>query len=450
MKSYFATKMLALGGVMLALLFALNMIQGVVNDRQLNRSRAIASVGSPQTLVGPLLALSCVERWDEQVKAGNETKTVERDEVVRVLSQPESLVMKSGVDIDPRARGLHRVNAYGLKMQMSGRWSHLDSLKVKPHRKNGRLSCDAPVLMLAVTDSNGIRTANVKLNGQTVSLKAGTTHSHYPRGVHAALPPSLREGATAITADIDLELFGVEALSIVPVAEVTQLQMQSNWRHPSFAGNFLPADRRVDAQGFDASWRVSALASSVGETLRQGGTNCRADAEEGMEKGGDCLETIKISFVDPINPYSLSDRAVKYGLLFVILTFAAVGLFEVMQRLRVHPIQYFLVGSALSIFFLLLLSLSEHMAFNLAYLVAAGACVLLLGYYGVYMLRGFRRGLPFGLGIAVLYGLLFVLLQLEQTALIVGALALFAALAAVMYFTRKVDWYRLMNGEASA
>jgi len=301
-----------------------------------------------------------------------------------------------------------------------------------------------------VTDSNGIRTANVKLNGQTVNLKAGTTHSHYPRGVHATLPPSLREGATAITADVDLELFGVEALSIVPVAEMTQLQMQSNWRHPSFGGNFLPADRRVDAQGFDASWRVSALASSVGESLRQGRANCRADADEGMEKGGDCLETIKISFVDPINPYSLSDRAIKYGLLFVILTFAAVGLFEVMQRLRVHPIQYFLVGSALSIFFLLLLSLSEHMAFNLAYLVAAGACVLLLGYYGVYMLRGFRRGLPFGLGIAVLYGLLFVLLQLEQTALIVGALALFAALAAAMYFTRKVDWYRLMSGEASA
>ena len=165
-----------------------------------------------------------------------------------------------------------------------------------------------------------------------------------------------------------------------------------------------------------------------------------------LRKNQVCLQ---ISFIDPVNPYSLSDRATKYGLLFVVLTFVAVGLFELMNRLRVHPIQYFLVGSAISIFFLLLVSLSEHLGFNESYAAAATACVLLLTYYASYMLGGLRRGVPFGLGVGLLYGLLFVLLQLEQTALVVGAIALFVVLALVMALTRKIDWYRLSFADAS-
>lgn len=449
MKSYFAMKMAALGVVIIVLMVALNMIQGVVSDRQLHRNKAIASVGSQQTITGPIIYATCIESWDEQVKEAAEIKTVERRKEFGMTSLPESLVMKSGAEIEQRARGLHRVNAFSLKVQMAAKWSSLDSLKAAAQKKNSRLACSAPVLMLAVTDSNGIRTANVKLNGQAMNLRAGTTHPTYIRGVHGTLPENVRQASEPLTVDFDLELFGVDALSIIPLAETTQVQLSSNWRHPSFGGNFLPADRHITAQGFDATWRISSLASSVGESLRKGLATCRADADDGMDKGGNCLETIKVSFIDPVNPYTLSDRATKYGLLFVILTFAAVGLFEVMQQLRVHPVQYFFVGSSISIFFLLLLSLSEHMAFNLAYLVAAGACVSLLAYYGCYMLRGLWRGLPFGLGVTVLYGLLFVLLQLEQTALVVGAIALFAALAAVMFFTRKVDWYRLMASEAS-
>src|SRR5690606_18221898 len=140
---------------------------------------------------------------------------------------------------------------------------------------------------------------------------------------------------------------------------------------------------------------------------------------------------------------SLSDRAIKYGVLFIALTFLAVGLFEAMKKLRVHPVQYLLVGSALCSFFLLLVSLSEHLSFGVSYAVAASACVLLLGYYASHILGGLARGIPLAAGIAVLYGLLFVLLQLEQTALVVGSIALFLVLAAVMVLTRKVNWYGL-------
>ena len=157
----------------------------------------------------------------------------------------------------------------------------------------------------------------------------------------------------------------------------------------------------------------------------------------------ECADSFSVAFIDPVNPYSLSDRATKYGVLFIALTFVAVGLFELMLRLRVHPVQYLLVGSALCSFFLLLLSLSEHLPFGMAYAVAATACVLLLGYYASHMLGSLRRGLPFGAGMALLYGLLYVLLQLEQTALVVGSIALFAVLALVMVLTRRVNWYGL-------
>ena len=159
-----------------------------------------------------------------------------------------------------------------------------------------------------------------------------------------------------------------------------------------------------------------------------------------------CAETLQVGFVDPVNPYSLSDRATKYGLLFIALTFLVVGLFELIHKLRVHPVQYFLVGCALSIFFLLLVSLSEHLNFALAYAVAAAGCVSLLAFYASHMLGGLKRGIPFGAGAALLYGLLYVLLQLEQTALVVGSIALFVILALVMALTRKFDWYQMGAG----
>ena len=147
--------------------------------------------------------------------------------------------------------------------------------------------------------------------------------------------------------------------------------------------------------------------------------------------------------MDPVSPYVLSDRATKYGLLFIALTFVGVGALEVLRRLRVHPIQYLLVGSALAIFFLLLVSLSEHVPFAVAYLAAAAACTALLTFYGAFVLRGSRAGAAFGAAIGGLFGALYALLQLEQTALLLGSILLFAVLAAVMVATRRIDWYGL-------
>jgi inner membrane protein len=169
------------------------------------------------------------------------------------------------------------------------------------------------------------------------------------------------------------------------------------------------------------------------------------EPSEAAAQAAHCIETFGVDFVDVVNPYVLSDRATKYGLLFITLTFVGVILVEVLHRLRVHPIQYLLVGLALTIFFLLLVSLSEHMAFLQAYAVAAVACTSLLTFYASHILGGWGRGLAFGSATSMLYGTLYALLQMEQSSLVLGSIMLFVVLAIVMVLTRRIDWYALIQ-----
>lgn len=436
-------KFVALALVLVALLLALVKISDVVQDRQTYRQLAIQSVvkslAGPQTLTGPLIHMACTEEWD--VKSGTGVQTDKREFVL--VSAPATLSIRGGSKLEARGRGLHVSQAFSLKAQLVAQWADTEALTPVAQHAGSRMSCGQPLLMMAVSDARGIRHASIKLGGQALTLKPGTFYGKHPRGVHAALPPGLVRSAP-LQAELELELVGTESLSVVPLGGDTSVQLSSNWPHPSFGGRFLPIDHKVTDRGFEASWRVSSFASTAQQDvtaadIAQRKASC-ATGGEGQDNPS-CVEAFSVTFVDPSNTYALSDKATKYGLLFIGLTFLAVGLFEFMKSLRVHPIQYLLVGAAMSMFFLLLVSLSEHMPFEWAYAAASAACVLLLTYYASHMLGRWSRGLPFGAGIAALYGMLFVLLRMEQTALLVGAIALFAVLALVMMLTRRVDWY---------
>ncbi|WP_208530823.1 cell envelope integrity protein CreD, partial [Pseudomonas aeruginosa] len=231
----------------------------------------------------------------------------------------------------------------------------------------------------------------------------------------------------------DLSLLGSERLDIVPVGRDSQVILKADWPHPSFGGEFLPSEREITAQGFTARWQTSFFATNMEEALRSCVEEQRCDGFQARAFG--------VGLVDPVDQYLKADRAIKYALLFITLTFAGFFLFEVLKRLAVHPVQYALVGLALAFFYLLLLSLAEHVGFELAYLVSAGACVGLIGFYLCFVLRSVARGLGFSAGLAGLYGLLYGLLSAEDYALLMGSLLLFAVLAAVMVLTRRLDWY---------
>ncbi|HEU0187399.1 MAG TPA: cell envelope integrity protein CreD, partial [Gallionellaceae bacterium] len=228
--------------------------------------------------------------------------------------------------------------------------------------------------------------------------------------------------------DFPLELQGMASLSVLPSGNNTAVSLKSPWPHPSFGGGYLPRTRSVDESGFSAQWLVTNLAR-----------NSAVQADD-AHKGAD---VISVDFIDPVNVYLLSERAVKYGIMFVVLVFTAFFMFEVLRSLRIHPMQYLLVGLAMAAFFLLIISLSEHMSFLLSYVISGAACAALIGIYLAGVLKKRKPAMLFSGGIALMYAVLYGVLQSEDNALLMGTLILFGALAAVMVLTRNMNWYEL-------
>lgn len=465
------SKALAMGAVLMGLSWALWSVQDVVREREDRRGQAersvVNSLAASQTLLGPMLLRRCTESWQTTTGEGKSLKYVPEQRELQLILPPQTVQANSNVAMEPRHRGIFKVNGYALKAQVDVVWGDLQALVPKPQHANSVIQCEAPVVSVGITDGRGIRTARLSLQGQDLPVVSGTQHPLHVQGFHAALPVAwMADGAVParLQGQLTLELAGTRALAVAPVADRTEWTLSAAWPHPSFGGRFLPAERQITPQGFTAAWRVTSLATTAQRDLLKGLPLCQVSmgdqsqamamrrytsVDSGMEeetpKPGSCVETFGVDFVDPVNPYVLSDRATKYGLLFIVLTFVGVILVEVLNRLRVHPIQYLLVGMAMTLFFLLLVSLSEHMAFALAYTIAAGACTGLLTFYASHILDGWRRGLVFGLGTSALYGTLYALLQLEQSALVLGSFMLFAVLAVIMVMTRRLDWYALFD-----
>lgn len=454
------TKALAIGGVLLALTMALQSVRDVVREREgrlAEAERSVAdSLASQQVLLGPVLLRRCEETWSSVQGEGKEKKTVAERREFTLGATPSTLTVSAKAVIESRHRGIFKVNGYAMKAKLDAGWADLTALQPMAEHVGSKLRCDAPLMFVAVGDARGIRNATITVAGTSLPVLPGTEHASHPRGFHAVLPAASADTAGAFHAEVSLDLVGTGDLAFAPVADNTRVDLVSDWPHPSFAGRFLPAARSVSHEGFSATWQLSALATTAPKELLRGGPACALgggpmEGVASVSDKGRCVETFGVAFIDPVSAYVLSDRATKYGLLFIALTFVGVGLVEVLRRLRVHAVQYLLVGSAVAVFFLLLVSLTEHIAFAWAYLAASAACTLLLTFYGSFVLRGWRAGMVFGAGIAALYGALFLLLRMEQSALVLGSVLLFAVLAGVMVATRRVDWYTLLEnlrGEA--
>ncbi|MGA0611267.1 cell envelope integrity protein CreD [Caldimonas sp. KR1-144] len=457
------SKTLAIGAVVLLLCLVLARIDSLVAERSARQEEARRSVeqsmAGAQVLMGPLLLRHCTEEWEFTQGEGRDRRVVADKRSFTLTSAPQTLAVDGEARADARYRGLFKVNGYAGPIELEARWASLSELQPRAEHANGRLQCEPAVVMLSVSDVRGLRSARVRIDGETTPVEPGTGHPAYPRGLHAVLSEARLERANEpLAVKLSIDLLGTVRLSLVPAAGETRWSLRSDWPHPSFGGRFLPATREVSESGFAAQWSVSSLASSAAKDVQHGGVFCSAPPSDELgyaavaraatastQPAQPCLDLLSVDFIDPINPYVLTDRATKYALLFIALTFAGVALVEVLARRRVHPVQYALVGMALALFYLLLLSLSEHMGFGAAYALAASACVALLGFYASHMLGRRAAGAAFGLGAAALYGLLWVLLRMEQTALVIGSVMLFAALAAVMVLTRRIDWYALVD-----
>jgi len=431
-------KLGAIALLILLLLIPLLMINGMIQDRQQRRDGVLEDIARSssfsQQLSGPLMVVpyrKVVRTWKLNEKT-NERYQETGEERGRLYFLPERFELDGEVKTELRSRGIYEARLFHADNRISGHFSLPEQLGIKENFADYQF--DQPFLAVGISDIRGIENAlKLELDGQQLDFVPGTQVGLLGEGVHVTLPALDTTHATELNFAFDLTLQGTGQLQVLPVGKTSNVSLSANWPHPSFIGNYLPAQREITEKGFSANWQTSFFSTNLQEALSSCVSGGGCEAFNGRSFG--------VSFIDPVDQYLKSDRAIKYALLFIVLTFAGFFLFEVLKSLAVHPVQYALVGVALAFFYLLLLSLSEHIGFALAYLLSASGCVLLIGFYVCHVLRSVRHGLSFSAGLAALYGLLYGLLSAEDYALLMGSLLLFGVLGVFMVLTRRLDWY---------
>lgn len=424
-----------IGGLILLLLIPLLLIRGTVQDRARYRDEAVERVAQSkageQQFIAPVRVLPFTEdvQVTEPDEQGNPRK-VWRKRDGQLLQTPRTLTLSGELTPSERKIGLFRVQVYSWKARLKAEFDPFEYPAVAG-RRYGR-----PHLAVGISDVRGlVGTPSLRVDGRSLPLESGAGGLvGRSAGIHADLQPlgdalagTLGDGKLV---EMSFVLDGTRSLAIAPIADNNDIALRSAWPHPLFGGRFLPSAPTIGARGFDASWSLSSLATG---------------AQSQLQSSQSSLDTLEVRLVDPVDVYTQADRASKYGILFVVLTFVAFVLFELIKRLPIHPLQYLLVGLALAIFFLLLLSLSEHIAFWQAYLVSAAACIGLQFFYLSGVLRSWARAAGFSAMLTALYGVLYSLLISEDNSLLMGSLLLFGILASIMWVTRKLDWYELGN-----
>jgi inner membrane protein len=448
-------KVLALLAITILLCIPLGQIGGLIAERGDSQRHAAqelaASHAGAQVVVGPLIVVPYVERWTEEQRndKGELKARIARSKPMTHLVFPEKTDLKGTLTPQERYRGIFTVLFYDLDGAWRGNFPAFDPAAIAHTEKDSTVELQAPAFAFGLQDVRGIQGApGLLLAGERTKfmprIPGSADGSWLARGIHAPLAGAALqawERRQPVAFDMKMVIVGQEKLSIAPVADETTTYLQSSWPHPSFGGDFLAVRRTVSETGFEASWAVSSLVSTARKQVQ---TSLGArDARSAGPGRTEALDTHDVALAQPINVYSMSNRAIKYGALFVGLVLMAAFSFELFRKLRLHPVQYALVGLAIALFFLLLLALSEKIEFWQAYAVAAAASVLLLMVYFSAVLRGWKRGVSLAGYVALLYGALYGLLSSENNALLLGALLLFGVLALLMIATRRVDWYAL-------
>ena len=418
--------------LVLLLLIPVGMIRGLIAERQERQSLAIDEIsskwGGEQQVVGPFLLVPYAEDLVQSSEGG---KTIVKRYARHAVFLADSLVTTANLTSESRSRGIYSVPVYRMDLTVSGTFSRprLEALGVTPTA----VSWDRIHLVLGIADTRAIqaRTAIKWGAAEVPMMPGGGSPAVIRSAIHAIV--EFPEGSDQLSFSLPLVLNGSRGAYFVPFGESTVVRLESDFPHPSFQGNWLPASRDVSGTGFSAEWSIPFL----GRSFPQAWT---ATDKPGMNE---IVESARfgVDLVDPVDHYSMAERSVKYAGLFILLTFATLWLFEVRANVRVHPIQFLMLGGALCLFYLLLLSISEHVAFTGAYALASLAVIAMAGSYGLVVLGAFSRALAIGIVVALLYGYLYVLLVNEDYALLIGSIGLFLILAVIMYATRKVDWY---------
>lgn len=418
-------KFVIIGILSLLLLIPVGKIRNLILERQERSSLAALEIsekwGLEQKLTGPYLTIPLKE-----IRTLNEKEEVIRSQL-HIL--PEDLSIKGKVVPETKKRGIYETVVYSAAMEITG---HLQlSPTLLEQIGEQEIINSTLYLCLGISDLRGIKELKIHVRGKVVEEMPGLPSSDLiPKGIHIPLSPEILS-LEPLPFQIDLRIDGSSTLSFVPVGKSTRVELESNWPDPSFVGAFLPIPSLTGTseKGFHASWEVNYLNRSYPQFWFN---NAASLGDSGFG----------VNFLIPVDHYQKSMRSVKYALMFIALSFLIFFLTELISGIRLHPIQYLLVGMALVIFYTLLISMSEHLGFDLAYLISSLATVLLIAFYVRSSTGKIRQGLMTGALLLVLYAFLYTTLQMQDFSLLFGSVGIFVVMAIIMFVSRKVNWYR--------
>lgn len=437
-------RVVAVSTVTVLILASIGLISRKISEREARAQSVVSQFSSetsgPQLFVGPLLALTCEETFTEERQAmrSGKVETVSEKKLTTCPTayfSPRSFKASASVPVNKLHRGIFSIRTYNARLTLSGEFDWPDP--PAPNGSNPRAWKEVYVVSY-IRDPRGIKTLESSFKPSKEAEPAEPSLAQFPIKNYLGSYTNRNAGVTT-PFEYKMSFIGTSSLQIAPIGEQSDIQINSNWRHPSFLPAWSPDHRDISSDGFKAAWQLSSLATGGRPVWNKAAGDRKLDSVSG----------VGVSLFDPVNVYALSHRATEYAFLFVLFTFTTLALTEVLFGVRLHPIQYALVGSAIAVFFLLLLAFSEHIAFDLAYLIASSACVLLLTFYLRHPLETWKRtGLFFAIFVGI-YAALYYLLVSEDNSLLMGSLLVFFTLATTMIATRKLDWAKL-SGELIA
>lgn len=428
LKSPLFWKITTLIGCIVLLSLPLMMVRELINERADYRSEVVdaieQSTSGSQKLAGPLIAIPITEtltRMENQKEVNYQRSWV-------YYWLPESLAVTGKQTVESRRVGIYSGQVWHNALQIK---ASFDPLRLAALRKTN-IVLGQPLLVVSVGDARGIGAIHApEVNGNVLSVEPGLGISGDGAGIHMPMP-ALAEDNKPLEIAFSLDLNGTGEFSLVPLGRNSELQLTSNWPHPGFLGSFLPTQREVSAAGYRAHWQSSWFANDMGSYFK-----------DDMEIPWSRLPAFSADVMSLADQYQLTDRATKYAILLIGLTFMAFFVFESLTRRPLHPMQYLLVGLSLVLFYLVLLALSEHIGFTAAWLAASLSGAVMNGIYLQAVLRGWRNSLLFVAALLLLDGVMWFLLHSEDSALLLGTGVLALALSVLMFLTRRVDWYAL-------
>jgi inner membrane protein len=422
-KNKLIIKSFFIGFLVLALLIPTFIIMYLVNERKERKQEVTREISNKwsaaQTITGPFLVIPYSETENNIVVK----------KYLNIL--PEQLDINANIEPEIRYRSIYKVPVYTTRpLILKGKFSKnsLTSVSVNP----ASINWAEAKLCIGITDLKGLKEQIIKWNGQPMATQAGMPETNIAeQGINTSLPLDAAFLKNDFDFSVQLNLQGSEKLYFSPMGSNTTVHLSSRWNNPAFDGRYLPDTEKITKNNFEAEWKISEFNRDFPKIF----------TSNAATKYSVASSAFGVILLSPFDAYAQTMRSLKYAILVIALTFFAYFFTEIFQKRPVHPLQYILIGMALVVFYILLLSISEYILFPTAYLIAASATIILLSWYTYSIFKKMKTTVMFALLLSVLYLFIYVLIQMQDNALLFGSIGLFALLALAMYLSRKIDWY---------